>query len=93
MGGVALYANPVCWYVVVLFDPRALFGVACPRLAARTGNRPLTAGIWLGASRAWVEMSPESRRSKGRNAGDRSLPFSLSVLWGVCDGSVGVSVG
>ena len=55
MGGVASYAYPICWYVMVLFDPRALFGVACPRLAARTGNRPLTAGIWLGASRAWVK--------------------------------------
>ena len=91
-----------------MVDHREVLSVVGPRLAARTRNRALSAGIWHGTSRVWVEsvvvwderpgfvfMSPESAKSKGKNAGCRSLPFSEKngVLWGVwCEESVVVSV-
>ena len=36
--------------------------------------------VWVGPG--FVSMSPESKSSKGRNAGDRSLPLrEKTVLW------------
>ena len=102
VGRVAMFANPPRGsdgFSGVLFEPRALFGVMCPRPTQSAVDLPSSGGHRLGAGRTGVggagpglvPMSPErSRRSKGMNAGDRSLPFNekkqccaLGVL-GVC---------
>ena len=54
VGGVASYSYTVGWYFGVLFNPRAVFNVICPRFATKTKNRPLSTGIWPSASRASV---------------------------------------
>ena len=57
VGGVAMFANPPRGsdgFSGVLFDPRALFDVMCPRPTPSAFQPPGTGGYRLGAGRAGV---------------------------------------